>query len=1054
MRIFFTIILLAVFIAFSNTGFAQNKVTVSGTVKDKNTQSGKAGVTIATTSPAKPIGTTNSKGAFSVTVDAGTELQFTHIGYTPVTKKASSSTTGFNITLSPANNSMQAVVVQGFTTKTRETATGASTIVTGKTIQNVPVSNVMELLQGKVAGLNIQNNSGTPGGMGTINIRGLSSASVSSDGFLTPTSPLFVIDGVPVDVNTNYEYGFQGGGPGISPLALIPPEDIEQMEVLKDAASTSLYGSRGVYGVILITTKRGQSKIPIVQYSTNLFVKTPPRLREIEGGKEERMKRIRYILAYDTSYKAAQALINQTPFLSDSLNPFYNNSTNWQDYFFRTTLNQQHNISILGGDQKFNYKTNMNYYSENGIVENTGFKRYSLSMNALYQPTNQFRMLVNLTGSLGKKQNGSGVGLVQTGVASGPSTSSLLPPPSLFSANNQALAAARVRNDNKTANIATSLDLDYEPVKGIRFSNLVSYNYISGTSDRFTPSFLNNGSSQAYSYNDRTYTLYNRTTINFVKTLNDVHNFSGYGFNEINSYGFRANAIQLTQTAGDQIEGPLGYNWEQSAGGTLNNIKDTRQHGYGASFSYNYDKKYVFDFSYRLDGLSTNGPSQGYTQNPAISARWNFGKENWFNTSYWLTYGSLRGSWGRNIRPTGSIFDVFGKYVVGAQYNNTPTVYVDYGTIPNTGFLPETQNQTNVGLELGLWNNLVETTFDAYYRSIDNQVVNIELANINGFQNLKANAISLVNYGFDYSVRLRLFKPSKAIQSTISIVGAINRDVLTKLPEGVRQLVTEVNEQGVEVPVIRRLGRNALSNLLYHTQGIYGSNGDVPVNIATGLPQQLGAGSGFYFQGGDPRWTDINGDYVIDGADLQPIGNPTPRVTGGVSSLTSYKNFQLSINVSYTLDRDLLNSANATRFQYYTNPFDPKIRGLLPIDNYNYWKPSETVKDEGTMGAAYPNPFDFRRAPTLQPFRTNQTLFLEDGSYWKINNVVLVYNMNKDFISRFGMSQCRFSLTANNVYTFSKYSGPDPELVTGLGRDNSGGYPNARSYAVGVNIQF
>lgn len=1047
----FTLLLLTV---LSMESSAQNKITVKGVVKDKTLTNGKAGVTIATGKPAKPIGATNQNGAFTVTVTAGTELIFTHTGFSDVRKTVTASTDDLVIVMVEKNNPMQEVVVQGFKSKTRETSTGSTTIVTGKALQDVPVSNVIELLQGKVAGLNVQNNTGSPGSMGTINLRGISSASVSRDGFLTPTSPLFVIDGVPVDVNTNYEYGFQSGGPGINPVSLIPPEDIEQVEVLKDAAAASLYGSRGVYGVILITTKRGQSKVPIVQYSSSFFVKTDPRLREIEGGKEERLKRIRGIMNYDTSLAAAKALINELAYLSDSLNPFFNNSTNWQDYYFRTTYNQQHNVSILGGDQRFNYKTNLNYYQENGIVQNTGFKRYALSMNALYQPTNVFRMQVNLTGSLGQKQNGSGNGLVQTGVADGPSTSSLLPPPSLFSENNGTLAAANVRDDNKTSNISTSLDLQYEPIKGIRFGNLLSYNYISGTADKFTPSFLDSGSSIAYSYNDRTYTLYNRSLISFTKTVKDVHNFSGYVFNEINSYGFRASAVQLKQTPGDQIEGPIGYNWSRSRGGTLNNIRDTRQHGYGASVSYNYDRKYVIDFSYRLDGLSTNGPTQGYTKNPTVSGRWNFGREKWFDKANWLSYGSIRAGWGRNIKPTGSIFDVYGKYLAGSNYNNSPTVVIDYTTVPNDNFLPETQNSTNVGLEMGFWNNALEATFDAYYRSIDNQVIEVNLANINGFSKLQTNAISLVNYGFEYMIRARLLKPSSPVQWTVSVNGAINRDVLTRLPDNLRQIVTTTDEQGVKVPVIRRIGRNALSNLLYHTQGVYASTGDVPVNKANGQRQKLGASSDFYFQGGDPRWTDVNGDYIIDDADLQPLGNPIPKVTGGIYSMTSYKNFQLVINVSYTLYRDLLNSALAQQFQYYTNPMDKKIKGLLPIDNYNYWKPSGNSKDQGTMNATYPNPYDFRRAGTLQPFRTNQTLFLEDGSYWKINNVVLSYNLDRKLISRLGMTSCRVTLTANNVYTFTNYSGPDPELVTQLGRDNSGGYPTARSYAVGLNIQF
>ncbi|QNA45720.1 SusC/RagA family TonB-linked outer membrane protein [Lacibacter sediminis] len=1053
--------ILALALLFAVNAKAQNKITVKGVVKDNAQQTAMQGVTVSTAKPSKTIATTDANGAFTVTVDAGTELVFTHSGYAAIRKTFLSSNSSVTISLSVKDNTMQEVVVQGFRQKTKETATGSSTVVSGKALQDVPVSNVVELLQGKVAGLNVQNNSGSPGGMGTINLRGISSINISSDGFLTPTSPLFVIDGVPVDVNTNYEYGFQSGGAGINPLALIPPEDIEQMEVLRDAAATSVYGARAAYGVIIVTTRRGKSKVPIVQYSSNFFVKAPPRLREVLGGKEERLFRIRTILDYDTSAAAAQALINQTPFLSDSLNPFFNNSTNWQDYFFRTTYNQQHNVSIRGGDDRFNYKTNLNYYQENGIVQNTGFKRYSLSMNAQYAPTNQLRMLVSLSSSLGQKQNGSGVGLIQTGVASGGSSSSLLPSPSLFSENNSALAAARVTNNNKTANISSSLDLSYEPLKGLRIGNLLSYNFNSGTADRFTPSFLSNGSSESYSYNDRTYTLYNRSIINFTKTLYNLHNFNAFVFNEINSYGYRANAVRLDRTANDQITGPIGYGWGSSRGGTLNNIRETRQHGYGGSVSYNFDRKYVIDFNIRFDGLSTTGSKQPYSQNPSVSARWNFNREKWLEKITWLSYGSARASWGRNIKPTGTIFDTYGRYIVGLPYNNNPTVTIDYATVPNENFLPETQTSTNAGIELGLFNNALQLTYETYYRSIDNQIMKIKLANTSGFAELQTNAVSLVNYGMEWSATVRMFKQSKPFQWTLSVNGAFNREILTKLPDNLRQLRQEVKDNGSDVPVIYRIGRNAISNLIYHTQGVYASTSDVPVNMATGRRQQLGSGTGYYFQGGDPRWTDVNGDYIIDEKDLLPIGNPIPKVNGGILSQMQFKNFQLNINASYTLFRDLLNASLSKTMQNFGNPASVGSNGqpiqpgaLVPIDQYNYWKPSGSDKGSGTVNAQYPNPFDFRRAGVMQPFRSNQTLFLEDGSYWKINNIVLAYNMDRKFISRFKMTSCRLTLTANNVFTFSNYSGPDPELVTQLGRDNSGGYPNARSYAVGLNVQF
>src|SRR5690606_34660598 len=198
---------------------------------------------------------------------------------------------------------------------------------------DVPTGDIMSLLQGKVAGLNIQNNVGSPGMRGSVVIRGISNINVTGSGdnaFLTPTAPLFVIDGVPLDENNNFEYGFDQAGPGISPLSLIPTEDVENIEVLKDGQATSLYGSRGAYGVILITTKRGKSKVPIIQYTTNFFMSTPPKLRNVIGGKDERLIRINQIMRNDTSYYNALDLVNRTTFLSDSLNPYYNNSTDWQ----------------------------------------------------------------------------------------------------------------------------------------------------------------------------------------------------------------------------------------------------------------------------------------------------------------------------------------------------------------------------------------------------------------------------------------------------------------------------------------------------------------------------------------------------------------------------------------------------------------------------------------------------------------------------------------------------------------------------------------------------
>jgi len=1054
MRLFFFAIGLVLVACLGNNAAAQNKLTIKGRVTDKDQHTPKPGVTVSLGKPPVAVSVTNEDGVFTVSAGIGEVLQFSHAGYSTITHKVVGEDTSGVIEIlidAASSSSMQEVRVEGYRAKTRDAATGSSATVSGRALQDVPVSNVVELLQGKVAGLDVQNNNGSPGGMGTINLRGASSISIGSDGFLTPTSPLFVVDGVPIDVNSGYEYGFQSSGPGISPIAMIPPEDIQKIDVLRDASATAQYGSRAAYGVIIITTKRGLSKVPIVTYTGNIFFKTPPRLRPLIGGKEERLLRIQSILDYDSSAAAAMALINLQPALADSLNPFYNNSTNWQDYFFRNTLNHNHTLQVYGGDRTFNYKTNLNYYSEDGIIQNTGFRRYRLSMNALYQPTESFRAVIDLQGTLGQRQAGSSSNLTQGDLYNAVRSTSLIPA-SIYSGTGALFNTDAIRSNNKSANILGSLDVQWQFVKGITLQNNFSYNFNSGTEDNYRPSYLNNNNAQGTTQYDRRYVLNNRTALNAIKMLGEKVQLSGGAFSEISSEGFRAYRNELLGFPNDDIEGPIGYNPQLSKGGVLNNLYDKRLHGYGGYFTFNYDTKYVIDLNYRLDGTSTNGSAAGYSKNPAISARWNFFREKFLEELNWIKFGAVRGSWGRNITPTGDIFDVYGKYVVGQQYNNNPTVFIDLNTIPNVAFLPNTKTSTNFGLELGLFEgNRLEIYYDTYYESIDNEPRSISLPNTSGFVNKITNEISMAKYGHELTLTVRPFAPDRAVQWTVTGTGAINKRVVTRLPNGLREFVFPIPDDGTNVNVVYRLGRD-LSPLLYYTQGVYASTADVPVNPVTGLRQRMG-GSNMYLQGGDPKWVDVNGDYIIDDRDMLPLGNPFPRATGGIVSNVQWNNFTLITQVNYTLIRDLLNAASATELSSYGG----SILGgsaLPPIDQYDFWKPAAVGSTTGTSGAGYPNPFDFRRSPVLQPFRTNQSLFLEDGSYWKIGQITLSYNFARELIKKYNMTSARLSFTAANVYTFSRYSGPDPELVTALGRDNSNGYPNARTYSLSLNVQF
>jgi TonB-linked SusC/RagA family outer membrane protein len=1033
MRYFSTIFSLLLLLWFNKEASAQQKkVLIQGTVFDKQNKITIPGVTIMAGRPLSPVGQTNQKGGFSVSVNEGADLVFKYLGYTTTTYKWDGKN-NIEVYLPVSSNSLKETVVIGYQKKTREVSTGSSVVITSKEIQDVPVGNIMELLQGKVPGVNIQNNNGSPGGRVSVNVRGLSNVNISQSGsqaFLTPTSPLFVIDGVPVDDNANYSYGFDQAGPGISPLSLIPQEDIERIEILKDAQATSLYGSRGAYGVFLITTKRGNSKVPIIQYSSNYFMNKPPELRAVLGGKEERLSRINQILRYDTSYYHALGVINASPLLSDSLNAYYNNATDWQSYFYRKTFNQTQNVNISGGDQLFNYKVNVGYYDEKGIVQNTGFSRYSMNTNMQYQPSSKFKLFAAVNSSLGKNSKGGGSGLLQNGVATGGNASSLLPSPSLFSASNSLLSTLQTEDDNRTVNITTNLDLEYEFLPGLRGSTTFNYAYVTGATDRFEPGALHDGFNEVAAYNDSRKTIYNRSRLSYDKTFGKKHNFSSYFFSEINKSDYKADQLNINRTPSDNIRGPLGYDWFNSSGGTLNNLSDFRTVAFAGAFSYDYDKKYILDLTYRLDGSSTNNPNSPYQKNPSIGLRWNFNKEAWFKNFNWLDYSSIRLTAGRNIVPTGTIFDVFGRYVAGGPYNQNPTVKLDIGQIPNTDLLPTTTTQFNAGLDVGFLNGKFGIVFDTYYKEVYNLLRTKQIANHNAFGAVNSNETSLVNYGYELSLNIRPLSQESKLQWTLGINGAINHDVLTHLPDGVRDLYEAGGD--TDQQILRRLGTNALSNVLLNNTGVYSTDSDVPVDPMTGLRYRSGgnAASQTYFQAGDPRWTDINGDYVLDNNDYVVAGNSQPKLTGGLTSYFSYKNFSLNVNFSFTVFRDILNNALAQRFQNYSDPTGSG--GLVPLDRFNTWKQPGDI-------AVYPNPLDYLRYNKYKPFRYDQTLFMEDGSYLKFNNATFAYNIDKKLTKRWGMSSVRIYFSANNIATFSNYSGPDPEVVTVFGRDKSGG---------------
>ncbi|WGQ16446.1 SusC/RagA family TonB-linked outer membrane protein [Sphingobacterium faecium] len=1039
-----------------NTLLAQTKM-VKGTVKGTDNKP-ISGVSIRLESPKRDLGKSGSDGRFVISVPVDGVMIFTYQGYGTVKTKVTAAKNEYNIEMDSKNQEIDEVVVVGYQQRKRETLTGSVVTISGKEIQDIPAGNFVDLLQGKVAGMNIQNNTGSPGMRGTIAVRGISNFNVSGSGdnaFLTPTSPLFVIDGVPIDDNSGYEYGFESAGPGVSPISMIPPEDVEDITVLKDAQATALYGSRGAYGVILVRTKRGNSKVPIVQYQGQFFLSSVPTLRKVIGGRDERMLRVEQILRNDTTLARAFQRINDSPMLADSLNPYYNNSTDWQSYFYRNTYNQTHNVNISGGERVFNYKVNMNYYDENGIIANTGFKRYTVQSNMQYEPNDRFRMMANVNANVAENQMGSGNAMMQTGVGKSVNTTSLYPAPSLFSGSMGALSALSVDDQNKTGNYVAQVELQYEPIRGLRASSTFNYNYTTSTKDRYTPELLLGNSSEVYGYYDNKSKVYNRNLLSWVKAINEKHVINLYGFTEMEISQSSADLNIIRGTANDQFQTGISYDTRRTLGGLLNNLSNYRSVAYAGNASYNYDSKYIIDLTYRLDGTSVTGGKSPWSSNPSLGFRWNFKKEKFMDKFDWWDTGFFRGSVGRTISPTGTLSDLYGWYKIDdGRYNNRPTTSLDLTNAPNTELVPQTTTQWSIGTELGFFNSALYVVYETYYKQSDKILRKKPIANHNAFGNVLTNESAMVNMGHELTINFRPRLQNREWELSGTATFAMNKDYMASLPDGARQLL-EADGSGYNLPTYYRLGRNSQTFVLYDYKGVYKSDDEVPVNPLTGLRYRAGGESaeGKFFRAGDPIFTDLNGDYILDENDLVYVGNSQPKMTGGLSLFVRHKGWSLRTQFSYTLDRDILNTALADRFRNYSTPTgiyanpNDQPGAYVPLDAYNVWR-------ELGDNADYPNVSDFTRLSLYNPYRYNSTMFLEDGSYIKFNSATLGYNFDRKWIQRFGISSARLNFTANNIYTFSHYSGPDPEIVTGVGRDGSNGYPSKRTYSLGINVQF
>lgn len=972
----------------------------------------------------KQVGTlTDVSGSYRIPVSVGDSILCTSIGFQPkgVLYKTAADLT---IRMSEDNKTLGQVLVVGYKSQSRQEITGSvASIKMDKVTETQAAESFESLLQGRIAGVNIQLNSGEPGATPAIIIRGL--AAVSRDDASALSEPLYVVDGVPIISKTSNEFSITS----TNVLADLNPSDIETVTVLKDASAAAIYGSRAANGVILITTKKGKIGKPQIGFNLRTGINFVPKLLDVAGGAKEREQVLGLYQKYAPYGTFAPAMY------TDTTNPFYNNSSDWQGYLYNTSVTQDYSSSIRGAGDFGQYSISLGYMDNKGILFNTGFKRYSTMTSTTFYALNK-KLIINNTLAVARTDQGRNQGVLSTGY------STLLPLP-----DNSIVAGAEVYQpghiNNVNDRVRFSSDATLNLVKDLSFKTSLSLEYLrlmqdsSAMSRRTLKGDVRSGAGE-----NRNLLIQN--TLSYAPTFGK-HKISlllGQSAERLESKVTIVNNVASTQSLSQTVNGPVGYAIGRS-NYTANSLAS-----FFSRLDYSFDEKYLVGASIRTDGSSKFGAANRWGIFPSASAGWNINKEEIFKDWKWLNNAKIRGSYGLSGTTWNNDYLALGIMDGGSldQYNSL--LQISYGGV--SGYTPTWYNgfkndnltwvktsMGNIGLDLSMFNNNVEFIFDAYQKYTKGLLLTTDLPTTSGYNTVYRNAADVLNRGLEFTLNTNI-PVGKNFTWNTGLNFAYNQNRVMSLPNGNADIVKVGPQGGQDFGTVIRVGAPLNGFFFYQSQGIYQAESQIPVNPKTGAPL-LGL-SNKKLAVGDRNFKDQNGDYVINVSDRVYAGDPNPKWTGGWTNDFNYKNFGLNIVSTFVMGRDIVNSTLLDRLRLGKSFAGSS--SLPNFDNYSIWQKSG----------------DDAKYPTLNPWiSTSQIVnydseYVEDGSYFKIKSATLSYNFTKKNIKRLPFDRLRVYCTIDNVITFQKYSGPDAELVSVDGFDISGGYPMRRMLLFGLSI--
>jgi len=1051
--------LLLLSVAVSALAMAQ--IPVSGVVVDEKGES-LPGVNVQIKGQSKGT-VTDIDGKFSISVpDASTVLAFSYIGYDRKELKPVKNQI-LKVVLIENAKSLEEVVVIGYGDVKKKDNTGVVANVDVSEIQKAPVMSFDQALAGRVAGVNVSSSEGTPGGTMNIVIRGANS--ITQD-----NSPLYVIDGFPVE------------DPAIA--ATLNTNDIENLTILKDASATAIYGARGANGVVIITTKKGTVGAPKVSYDGSYGVQ-----RAIH--KIPMMDAYEFVKLQSEIYTPTEMTGNFGYFQTKDAKTWtledYRNikQHNWQDMILQDAPVQNHGISITGGTPEARYTGSLSYFDQDGVVTKSNFnriqgrlgltlqnKKLTINLNNNYTTTSQI-------GSSPSQTNYSGmINLFYSVWGYRPVTQPSVDINSLVDYStdpgvdmtndyrfNPILSLNNEYNKRMSTTNTYNGYAEYLIMKGMKLRVSGGYTVQSNRNETFNNSKTRYGSPistehvNASLLTSERKTWLNENTLSYQTTINKVHSLStlaGITFQESDFNSYSLKAINIP----NESLGMAGLSQGTPSQNT-SLITSWSMVSYLARANYNFKSKYYLTASFRVDGSSKFGPENRFGYFPSGSAAWNFTQESFMRPfRRVLQSGKLRLSWGQIGNNRVGEYDTFAQLMIlQAASGNYATINgIGHGVYPfnnvvsTVGAVPttlgnrtlrwETTTQTNAGLDMTLLKDKITVNVDWYSKITSDLLLQATLPLSSGYATAMKNIGKVQNNGLELTISTTNIK-TKNFKWTSNFNISFNRNKVLELAENQETLMSNgYFDQGyTSSNYIAKIGMPVGMMYGYKYLGTYkttdfNSIGGV-YSLKSGIARYVSENN---TQPGMPRYADLNNDGVVDANDQTIIGRGDAIHIGGFTNNFDYAGFDLSVFFQWSYGNDIM---NANRL-FFDNGMKRK-----DLNMYASYSDRWTVDNQDS---------DIPRVSSSSSNNLFSTRIIEDGSYLRLKTVSLGYTLNQKVIKKLRISKARCYVSAQNLYTFSKYSGYDPEvsirnsaLTPGL---DFSAYPRAATVTVGVNVGF